>query len=317
MILGIWADSDSDDERVGLGAKNSRGGRRGVDLSAPVQFISAGFTQPGSKEAAQKKKRAEAEQSEAAEEEASGSEEEAADDDDDDDDQPAPFDFTRPPRRGVFDSTEEAETEGEPLTSQPNRRAPSAAGRNTVAAAATASSTIGYGVSLPASTMHGGRGGARFGGRGAAAGAAASSHAAHTALRGFGSWERHTKGIGRKLLEKMGFEYGKGLGSKQQGIALPVQAFQRRGKGALGFHGSERADQTLFVPDADTSGPQASSSASTAQRPAKPAVKAYKKGPQRREHEEVYLTADELIKMNPSRGGLGMPIVTGVLSLVI
>ena len=57
-----------------------------------------------------------------------------------------------------------------------------------------------------------------------------------------GTWEKHTKGIGQKLLEKMGWEKGKGIGKDLQGRAVPVEAVVRKGKAAVGAYGAESKD---------------------------------------------------------------------------
>ncbi|NP_001016444.1 zinc finger CCCH-type with G patch domain-containing protein [Xenopus tropicalis] len=51
------------------------------------------------------------------------------------------------------------------------------------------------------------------------AGSAGSAHSSQ-----FGGWEAHTRGIGSKLLARMGYEIGKGLGRNAEGRVEPIQA---------------------------------------------------------------------------------------------
>ncbi|ESO85853.1 hypothetical protein LOTGIDRAFT_221309 [Lottia gigantea] len=67
----------------------------------------------------------------------------------------------------------------------------------------------------------------------------------HKPDKEFGGWEKHTRGIGQKLLQKMGYQAGMGLGKTGQGITTPVEAVKRKGKGAIAYHGTERSERSL------------------------------------------------------------------------
>lgn len=61
------------------------------------------------------------------------------------------------------------------------------------------------------------------------------------------SWEQSTKGFGTKMMLKMGYEPGKGLGKNLQGISTPVEAHLRKGRGAIGAYGSEKGPKLAQV----------------------------------------------------------------------
>lgn len=54
----------------------------------------------------------------------------------------------------------------------------------------------------------------------------------------FGSWEKHTTGFGSKMLQKMGWKHGQGLGSSGEGIVNPVKATRHTefGRGLVNIH---------------------------------------------------------------------------------
>ncbi|KAF7632788.1 G-patch domain-containing protein [Meloidogyne graminicola] len=57
---------------------------------------------------------------------------------------------------------------------------------------------------------------------------------------GDAGWLKSGKGnVIMQMMQKMGYEHGRGLGKSKQGIVEPVQAVQRPGRGAVGAYGSE------------------------------------------------------------------------------
>ncbi|KAL6781326.1 hypothetical protein ACKKBG_A10685 [Auxenochlorella protothecoides x Auxenochlorella symbiontica] len=80
-----------------------------------------------------------------------------------------------------------------------------------------------------------------------------------------GTFESHTRGIGAKLLSKMGWQAGKGLGRDGKGIAKPLEA-QMRPKG-MGMGFGSRPEPKLVQPEPNAQAHSAGPSTATASPP--------------------------------------------------
>lgn len=77
----------------------------------------------------------------------------------------------------------------------------------------------------------------------------------HRQTHEIGNWQKHTTGIGSKLLSKMGWDPGKGLGKNLQGIAVPIEAAVRVTGMGIGAAGPEKKQQAVF-PDSQPASSQ-------------------------------------------------------------
>jgi hypothetical protein len=71
----------------------------------------------------------------------------------------------------------------------------------------------------------------------------------------FGAFEKHTIGIGLKLITKMGYE-GKGLGNKGQGIVNPIEVVERPRYLGLGYGEVEIGECSKTLEESDASNDQ-------------------------------------------------------------
>ena len=118
--------------------------------------------------------------------------------------------------------------------------------------------------------------------------------------KGFGDWEKHTKGIGAKLLMQMGYEAGKGLGKDLQGRATIVEAHLRKGRGAIGAYGREGGRPKERKPDSEEE----------EEKEFKEQLHQWKRGGKSKRVKYAYKTADQVLEEGKWRK-ISKPTETG------
>ena len=140
-----------------------------------------------------------------------------------------------------------------------------------------------------------GGGGAPRGGRGRRTGAAADE---------VGAFEAHTKGIGAKLLAKMGWRKGEGIGRGGGGIAKPIETHLRpkgMGLGAGGFDEQRGTPARKRVDGADDEAEGAEAGAAGVERAKPRGMWQQRAAPKRAK--DVYKTAEEVLADAQQQGG--------------
>ena len=118
-------------------------------------------------------------------------------------------------------------------------------------------------------------------------------------VKEIGVWEKHTKGIGMKLMSAMGYKPGQGLGPASQGIAVPIDVKVRK-KGQALQEENERTEQSKKqFPTEDADAEDRKFQQQLQQWRVEP-------GQRKRRPKYEYKTAEELAKEMNLAGGAGV-----------
>ncbi|KAK4283911.1 hypothetical protein QN277_000812 [Acacia crassicarpa] len=113
-----------------------------------------------------------------------------------------------------------------------------------------------------------------------------------------GKFEKHTKGIGMKLLEKMGYKGG-GLGKNEQGIVAPVEAHLRAKNTGIGFNDSKA---TIPLPSVQVEKTTLLGVTQPTAVRAKERLWSKQSRSKKKKEEDHYTTAEELLSSNQEQG---------------
>jgi tuftelin-interacting protein 11 len=113
------------------------------------------------------------------------------------------------------------------------------------------------------------------------------------------TFEAHTRGIGSKLLEKMGYKAGQGLGREGTGIAEAIQTKLRPKNMGMGYN--EYQEQTRLPADAEVAEPEAPGRAAPGAAAPAPAKGGWKRRAKEARQKRVYKTAEELLRESEVR----------------
>lgn len=116
-----------------------------------------------------------------------------------------------------------------------------------------------------------------------------------------GAFEKHTKGIGMKLLEKMGYKGG-GLGKNKQGIVAPIEAKLRPKNQGMGYN--DYKESAVKLPSLQELEQRQKAPKALPELGGRPKEKLWSKlATPRQKNRQDYMTAEELLAKKQEQGG--------------